>query len=312
VIIPARLSYTDFLCFIQRDISTFFEQNFDKGEKLSSSVIALRVAIEIFRIISIDTAQISINTLIDYVNKVELFPLSMSQMLELFGILSKHTHEPVNINEPYGDDKLKLCAYNLQDFVHRFHAPIQTALEQIGYSFIDTYCIKQFSEKRPRVDESMFNCRSYLKKTFKEHHDCMCKHKHHEEKNDDGCDLDDDDEETSKVKMANQKKAMLSLEKIVNAVRRETTVLMTRTNTVSEELGTMTKYDVFYNKIIARRLDKTLIKNLAQRTRGFLMRKSQKYTYKWQSCFYQFDILKFASVKASKILTAFAVKDNLM
>lgn len=52
--------------------------------QLPHSIVALRITVEIFRVLGSDTPRVSINTLVDYVNKVELFPLSISQLLQLF------------------------------------------------------------------------------------------------------------------------------------------------------------------------------------------------------------------------------------
>ena len=56
--------------------------------KISISVVALRVTIELFRILSGETSKISINTLIGYANRVELMPLSFPQMLHALGIMT--------------------------------------------------------------------------------------------------------------------------------------------------------------------------------------------------------------------------------
>ena len=69
----------------------------------------------------------------------------------------------------------------------------------------------------------MFNCRSYLKNVEKL--SLTEEGINNDDDDPEGCNLDDEDEESSKVKLSNHRKAMLSLEKILDAVRRETTVL---------------------------------------------------------------------------------------
>ena len=83
--LPTKISYTDFLMFVQRDHKYLFREAFGKkmGNQQNTdnidipvTVLALRVTIELFRVLCGDTRRLSINTLIKYVNKVENFPLT--------------------------------------------------------------------------------------------------------------------------------------------------------------------------------------------------------------------------------------------
>ena len=90
-----------------------------------------------------------------------------------------------------------------------------------------------------------------------------------------------------------QRKAYLSIDKILDAMKNNGVHLSTSQIAMSladhevvDELGTWQKYSASYSKIIAQKLDTILLRNLAMKCRGMLLRKSLKKKGKWQECFY--------------------------
>lgn len=92
--------------------------------------LALRITVEVFRVLSQDQNKLSAITLIDYFNKTELIPMTISQLLDLFQIFS-----PVNIQSlellkvnrkgmhqseeelHVSENRLMLRTYQLLDFI---------------------------------------------------------------------------------------------------------------------------------------------------------------------------------------------------
>lgn len=124
--LPNKISYTDFLMFVQHDHKYLFREAF--GGKttvdIPVAVLALRVTIELFRVLCGDTQRLSINTLIRYVNKVENFPLTFPQLLQVLELTTEQTFQPYDLANyrkqnaaPRGEDHLKLRTYQLLDFI---------------------------------------------------------------------------------------------------------------------------------------------------------------------------------------------------
>ena len=65
-------------------MKNLFEEN--THFKLPTFVLALRLCVEIYRVLSQDELKLSIHTLISYVNTTILFPITITQLLELFEI----------------------------------------------------------------------------------------------------------------------------------------------------------------------------------------------------------------------------------
>ena len=55
--------------------------------------LALRFTVEIFRVLSGDNRKLTVSTLIDYVNNAELFPLTISQLMDVFEMYESHNLE---------------------------------------------------------------------------------------------------------------------------------------------------------------------------------------------------------------------------
>lgn len=104
------------------------------------------------------------------------------------------------------------------------------------------------------------------------------------------------------------------MEKIVNAIKKQETFtshskLLTNMDEFEQiQCGTLYKYSQPFSIIIARKMDQLLLRNLAIKCRGFLQRQSLKYKNKWQTCFYQLDMVEFTSSKTRKVLNAFVQK----
>lgn len=120
------------------------QQNTDNID-IPVTVLALRVTIELFRVLCGDTRRLSINTLIKYVNKVENFPLTFPQLLQVLCMFTEQTFQPYDLQNyrnpkaaARGDDHLKLRTYELLDFIKQFAAKIQTALTELGVRFVNT------------------------------------------------------------------------------------------------------------------------------------------------------------------------------
>ena len=55
--------------------------------------LALRFTVEIFRVLSGDNRKLTVSTLIDYVNNAELFPLTISQLMDIFEMYESYNLE---------------------------------------------------------------------------------------------------------------------------------------------------------------------------------------------------------------------------
>jgi len=82
-------------------------------------------------------------------------------------------------------------------------------------------------------------------------------------------------------------------------------------NEIHDEFGTLQRYPVSFARIIAQKLDTILLRNHAMKCRGFLMRRSLKYSKKWQKCFYTLDMDEFTSIATRKILQAYSTKEQI-
>lgn len=58
------------------------------AEKIPSIILSLAVSVEVYRVLSGDSEKLSITTLLNYVNRVESSRLSVTQLLDLFEIVS--------------------------------------------------------------------------------------------------------------------------------------------------------------------------------------------------------------------------------
>ena len=127
--LPDKLSFIDLIRFFQTDFEKIFIQKFDPsegiqygkvekhGEKSGIPIcaLALRLTVEIFRVVSGDQDEVTLHSLINYVNTHELFPLSISQFLYVFDLVTiKSCRSSIN------DIKTKnqmTKSYNLIEFI---------------------------------------------------------------------------------------------------------------------------------------------------------------------------------------------------
>ena len=130
IIIPSRISFTDFLCFVQRDHKYLFQQVFAEKAQVPHCILALRVTLEMFRVLSGDTARVSINTLINYVNTVELLPLTFASVLTVFGITTERNFEERDMKK-LKKENMTLRTYFLMDFLKTFQPLILKAMNSI-------------------------------------------------------------------------------------------------------------------------------------------------------------------------------------
>jgi hypothetical protein len=59
---------------------------------------------------------------------------------------------------------------------------------------------------------------------------------------------------------------------------------------VEDEFGKLIKFNSTAPQLVAKKLDRILLRNLVIKCRGFLQRKSLKHSKKWQKAFYCIDI----------------------
>ena len=88
MVVSETISYTDFLHFFQKSIDdVFYANNLASGElihQVPPVALALRLTVEMFRVLSQDKGKVTVITMVDYVNSTELFPLTIAQLLDLF------------------------------------------------------------------------------------------------------------------------------------------------------------------------------------------------------------------------------------
>ena len=138
---------------------------------------------------------------------------------------------------------------------------------------------------------------------------------------DEDCNLDDDEEEKTMGQSSAQKKAFISVNNILDRIKKDElnvtnlsqlTMKLNDTELQEEDqFGSLAKSEVQISKIIARRMDNLLLRDLALKCRGFLYRRSSKYPDKWQKCFYHFGMEEFTSIKCQKILYANGLKEMI-
>jgi len=58
----------------------------ENPKKVPMIALALRLTVEVFRVLSQDQNKLTAITLLDYVNQTELIPLTVSQIMDLFEI----------------------------------------------------------------------------------------------------------------------------------------------------------------------------------------------------------------------------------
>jgi len=78
---------------------------------------------------------------------------------------------------------------------------------------------------------------------------------------------------------------------------------------IGDQFGTLKQYNISVTQLVAKKLDKVLLRNYALKCRGFLYRNSLKHLNKWSKSFYCLDIHGFTSPKATKRLMAYSMKD---
>ena len=61
-------------------------QNVAETQRIPSIALALRVTVEIFRVLSQDGEQMTAKSLLDYFNRTELAPFTIGQLFDLFEI----------------------------------------------------------------------------------------------------------------------------------------------------------------------------------------------------------------------------------
>jgi hypothetical protein len=133
------------------------------------------------------------------------------------------------------------------------------------------------------------------------------------------CNLTDTEEEKTHLQNSTQKKAFLSIDKILNSIKKDAnmTANTTLNNTVNmdditlDQFGTMQRYKRTVPGLIAKKLDQVLLRQTVLKCRGFLQRRSLKYSKKWQKGFFYLDISKFTQTKTEKILLAFSVRESV-
>ena len=97
VFIPEAIQYTDFIMFFQQNIEEIFKHaeaaaqgGIDGGQTSYTRVptigLALRLTVEVYRVLSGDQATLTAGNLLDYMNKTQLFPMSVQQLMDLFDI----------------------------------------------------------------------------------------------------------------------------------------------------------------------------------------------------------------------------------
>lgn len=149
--IPNKISYTDFIIFFQKNFETLFkEQQMSYVQQLPTVALALRLTVDLFRVLSSDQKHLSINNLVTYMNNTELCPLTLTQVLVLFEIYGKQNLESAKTRSYITSKRkdhdcpdqqealahLKLRSYNLLDFIKKFMRPIEKAVNRIGLKFI--------------------------------------------------------------------------------------------------------------------------------------------------------------------------------
>jgi hypothetical protein len=90
--------------------------------------MALRLCVEIFRVLSGDQGKLSALTIIQYVNQTELMPLTVSQLMELFDIYQPHNLEDPEITKQSKELYLLFRTYELLDFIKKFLRQIENAI----------------------------------------------------------------------------------------------------------------------------------------------------------------------------------------
>lgn len=215
---------------------------------------------------------------------------------------------------------------------------IEKSIEQMGVEFIIDYCIKkgdpanltkQITKRRgSKKNNDLVQIQCYRKNDPLEAAKQLFENKrkeegkepvqggsvmvsanqstaHMENEEEEECNLSDNEEEKTTVQASTQKKAFLSLDKILNSIKQEVDItqnessLMLTRNQAEEamdQFGTLIKVKDPLPKMIAKKLDQVLLRKLALKSRGFLHRKSVKYSHKWQKGFYYIDIDSFTSV----------------
>jgi hypothetical protein len=122
---------------------------------------------------------------------------------------------------------------------------------------------------------------------------------------DEDCNLTDTEEEKTQTHFSTQKKAFLSIDKILNSIKKETqsSALMTKDGEMLEDhFGAMVKYKDLLPQMIAKKIDQVLLRNLAIKMRGIMHRKSIKKDKKWSKAFCYLDLGEIMSMRQEKVL----------
>jgi hypothetical protein len=181
ITIPEKVSYTDFLIFFQKSISDHLltinpSQGSPKNVETSlqheipTIALALRITVEIFRVLSQDEEMVTARTIINYFNQTELVPYTISQLMDLFEIYDSDNLQSLEIlrmsnltkaspallllcsggstrrgcvtNKEMIDKALMLRSYTLLEFIQKFCRRIENALKNsLGMQFITQYCL---------------------------------------------------------------------------------------------------------------------------------------------------------------------------
>jgi hypothetical protein len=123
--------------------------------------LALRITVEIFRVLSQDGEMLTAKTIIDYFNATELMPLTICQTLDIFEIFTaenirqeeafqlpsnkkaKESSKPIN-EKDQSNLRLMMRTYNLLDFVKKYLRRVEAALKSVGLPFITKYCLEKY------------------------------------------------------------------------------------------------------------------------------------------------------------------------
>jgi len=92
-VIQEKISYTDFIIFFQKTISDHIMSMAEVPDnihpiEIPTVALALRITVEIFRVLTQDNEMLTAKTIIDYFNSTELMPLTICQTLDIFEIFT--------------------------------------------------------------------------------------------------------------------------------------------------------------------------------------------------------------------------------
>ena len=152
--------------------------------------------------------------------------------------------------------------YDLISFLKTFMHKIQTAITELGVENLYHMCINKMAEEKELK-------KSYKRVTLKDvvMIKCYFKGKPKVEENeedeenksdsDEDCNLSDNEEEKTQVKLNNQKKALLSVDKILKAIKAKAQTSLNLNSKIEDEIidekgCVLQKYRVPFSKQVAK------------------------------------------------------------